>query len=326
MNEIDIEGTNQELSEAIGHFYQEKIVDGSSVKPANNFEDLFLDESFIKEIVRVLKRKNALIFRGVPGVGKTFVIKDIIRNSFDNIGEEGIEMIQFHQNYSYEEFVEGLRPQMDGGFNIEKGIFYTISEKAKENPEMNYFLVIDEINRGNMSKIFGELLMLIEKDKRDETFVKLPYSKEDFNVPSNLYIIGTMNTADRSLAIVDYGMRRRFPFITLEPAYGTDKFNQYLEDKMGMNSAFISSLNEKMIQINKIIEDRLGEDFRIGHSYFIEARENIGKIDEWFEEVAKYEIMPIIEEYFYEDAHSIKEIENILSGKHEPNTDRKYIL
>lgn len=317
IKEIGIEASKYKLSGAIRKFYFEIIIGDKTNGKPENFENLFLEDSFIKEIVSVLKRKKAIILRGVPGVGKTFVIKDIIRNSFEDIGEEGIETIQFHQSYSYEEFVEGLRPQMNGGFNIEKGIFYNICDNARGNPESDYFLIIDEINRGNMSKIFGELLMLIENDKRDEYIVKLPYSKEEFSVPSNLYIIGTMNTADRSLALVDYAMRRRFSFITLEPAFDTEKFNRYLKNEMELNVEFIEKLNKKMVKINNIISNRLGEDFIIGHSYFIEKKENIPKGKEWFEEVVKYEIIPMIEEYFFDDDGSIEEIKNILGGKYE---------
>ena len=168
-----------------------------------------------------------------------------------------------------------------------------------------------------MSKIFGELLMLIENDKRETYSVRLPYSKEEFSVPSNLYIVGTMNTADRSLALVDYAMRRRFSFITLEPAYDTKKFNDYLKDQMELNPEFIQSLNQKMIKINNIIESRLGEDFVIGHSYFIEDRQSISTSQKWFDQVVKYEIMPMIEEYFFDDINSVEEIKKIFGGNYE---------
>lgn len=312
IKEIGIEKMDVKLYRAIWNFYKNFIGDTERKTKPKNFQDLFLEDVFIEEIVRVLKRKKAIIFKGVPGVGKTFVIKDIIRNSFENIGEDGIEMIQFHQSYSYEEFVEGLRPQMAGGFNIEKGIFYNICDNARGNPESKYFLIIDEINRGNMSKIFGELLMLIENDKRDEYFVRLPYSKEEFSVPSNLYIIGTMNTADRSLALVDYAMRRRFSFITLNPAFNTGKFNRYLKEKMELSEEFINNINTKMTRVNNIITNRIGEDFTIGHSYFIESIENISNVDKWFEEIVKYEIIPMVEEYFFDDINSIYEIKTIL--------------
>lgn len=305
------------LSEAIWNFY-ENVIDKKDAKlqpviDRSNFEDLFIDDTYIGEIVSVLKRKKNIILRGVPGVGKTYCIKTIIKGSFDNLMEDSIEMIQFHQSYSYEEFMEGLRPQMSGGFEIEKGIFYDISIRARDNPEIDYFLIIDEINRGNLSKIFGELLLLIENDKREDYSVRLPYSKEEFTVPSNLYIIGTMNTADRSLTLVDYALRRRFSFLTLEPAFGTNKFNSYLENEMHLNSEQINRINTKMIEINSIIGDSLGNDFRIGHSYFISSKEDMGNFDDWYNEIIKYEIMPILEEYYYDDLDRVQEFRSILN-------------
>lgn len=305
------------LSEAIWNFY-ENVIDKKDAKlqpviDRSNFEDLFIDDTYIGEIVSVLKRKKNIILRGVPGVGKTYCIKTIIKGSFDNLMEDSIEMIQFHQSYSYEEFMEGLRPQMSGGFEIEKGIFYDISIRARDNPEIDYFLIIDEINRGNLSKIFGELLLLIENDKREDYSVRLPYSKEEFTVPSNLYIIGTMNTADRSLTLFDYALRRRFSFLTLEPAFGTNKFNSYLENEMHLNSEQINRINTKMIEINSIIGDSLGNDFRIGHSYFISSKEDMGNFDDWYNEIIKYEIMPILEEYYYDDLDRVQEFRSILN-------------
>jgi len=308
LDDIGIEGNHIKISKAIWAFYDEFLKERKPVKVESDFNNIFIENEYIKEIVNVLKRKKAIILRGVPGVGKTFVINDIISNSFDNIGENGMQMIQFHQSYAYEEFVEGLRPQMNGGYDIEKGIFYEICDTAKDNPDLNYFLIIDEINRGNMSKIFGELLMLIENDKRDDYSVTLPYSKEEFIVPGNLYIIGTMNTADRSLSLVDYAMRRRFSFMTLEPAFDTEKFNAYLKNNMGLKSGEISLINRTMVEVNNLIVDRLGKDFQIGHSYFIADKETITNFTTWFHEIVKYEIMPMIEEYFFDDSSTVEEI------------------
>ena len=308
LDDIGIEGHHIKISKAIWAFYDEFLKERKPVKVESDFNNIFIENEYIKEIVNVLKRKKAIILRGVPGVGKTFVINDIISNSFDNIGENGMQMIQFHQSYAYEEFVEGLRPQMNGGYDIEKGIFYEICDTAKDNPDLNYFLIIDEINRGNMSKIFGELLMLIENDKRDDYSVTLPYSKEEFIVPGNLYIIGTMNTADRSLSLVDYAMRRRFSFMTLEPAFDTEKFNAYLKNNMGLKSGEISLINRTMVEVNNLIVDRLGKDFQIGHSYFIADKETITNFTTWFHEIVKYEIMPMIEEYFFDDSSTVEEI------------------
>src|SRR5690625_705634 len=162
-----------------------------------------------------------MVLWGLLVVGRIFVVWVCLAMSFTDIGDDGVEMIQFDQSYVYEELIEGLVPAVVGSFVAEKGIFYEMAKRAEDDPENNYFLIIDEINRGNISKIFGELMMLIEHDKRDDYSVRLAYSKEHFSVPSNLYIVGTMNTADRSLTLVDYALRRRFSFLSLEPAFGT---------------------------------------------------------------------------------------------------------
>lgn len=312
--EIDIDIV--ELSRALWIYYENEInIKNEPIKPSiMSFEDLFIEDEYINEIVNVMKRKKNIILRGVPGVGKTYCIKTIIKRSFDNLVEDSIEMIQFHQSYSYEEFVEGLRPQMSGGYDIEKGLFYDISTRAKDNPDNNYFLVIDEINRGNLSKIFGELLLLVENDKRDSYSVKMAYSKEEFSIPSNLYIIGTMNTTDRSLTLVDYALRRRFSFLTLEPAFNTKKFNDYLKNKMGLEEEQVIKINNSMEKINSIIGDTLGEEFKIGHSYYISNKEDINDFDSWYNEIAKYEIIPMLEEYYFDDIGRIDKFKEILGA------------
>ncbi|PTJ79310.1 AAA family ATPase [Staphylococcus kloosii] len=284
---------------------------------ATNFDDVFISQQYIEKIIRILKRKQAIILKGVPGVGKTFTIKSLLSRSFDNIGENGIEMIQFHQSYSYEEFIEGLKPQMDGSFEAEKGIFYDISKRAQDDPDNNYFLVIDEINRGNLSKIFGELMMLIENDKRDSYVVKLAYSKELFTVPNNLYIIGTMNTADRSLTLVDYALRRRFAFFTLEPAFDTEKFNKFLVENMKLEKKQLNKINNTMTKINRIIEHTLGNDFIIGHSYFVVNEGEVNDFAEWYDDIVTFEIIPMIEEYYFDDEVTSQRLINILVGSNE---------
>lgn len=314
LKDIDIKIDIKETSIKLWDFYENHLrnTKKNESKDFLKFDNIFISEDYITKIIRVLKRKKAIILKGVPGVGKTFVIRDLIAKSFTNIGDEGIEMIQFHQSYSYEEFIEGLKPQMDGSFTPEKGIFYEIADRAENDPENNYFLVIDEINRGNISKIFGELMMLIENDKRDNFSLRLAYSKEYFSVPSNLYIIGTMNTADRSLTLVDYALRRRFSFFTLEPAFGTNKFNAFLHDKMKLSEPYIQKINKAMKQVNTIIEEKLSKDFLIGHSYFISNDETIESFDEWYDDIVEFEIMPMIEEYFFDDEASVQVIHNIL--------------
>jgi 5-methylcytosine-specific restriction endonuclease McrBC GTP-binding regulatory subunit McrB len=217
-------------------------------------------------------------------------------------------MVQFHQSFSYEEFIEGLRPtSYNVGFTVESGIFKQfIDDKVLLNPDKDYFLIIDEINRGNLSKIFGELLMLIEADKRGEQYkVQLPYSKRSFFVPKNLYIIGTMNTADRSLALIDYALRRRFSFIDLIPRYNSTKFNSYLS-YMGLKDNEINIVNQTMGSINREIQKDLGSNFEIGHSYFVDSQ--VEDFDSWYKNIIKYDIVPLLREYYFDDQEKVEKL------------------
>lgn len=187
--------------------------------------DVFVTDAKYDRFVSVLKKKKNIILQGPPGVGKTFAAKRLAYSVMEEKDDDRIEFIQFHQNYSYEDFMLGYKP-CENGFEMKYGIFYQFCQKASNHPDKDYFFIIDEINRGNMSKIFGELLMLIEPDYRDNK-IKLAYNGLDFSVPQNLHIIGMMNTADRSLALIDYALRRRFSFFTMEPGFDTDGFKKY---------------------------------------------------------------------------------------------------
>lgn len=259
-------------------------------------------------LVALLQNKKNLILQGAPGVGKTFAAKRLAYSMMGEKDESRIEFIQFHQNYSYEDFIMGYKPQEEG-FKLTEGIFYQFCIKAAEQPDKNYFFIIDEINRGNMSKIFGELLMLIEKDYRG-TPAKLAYSGKDFTVPENLYIIGMMNTADRSLAMIDYALRRRFSFFGMEPGFNSEGFKAY-QDSL-QNETF-NTLIEQVIDLNREIktDDSLGEGFCIGHSYFCGQEECT---EEWMKSVVYYDIIPMLQEYWFDDKQKVQRWENIFSG------------
>jgi len=260
--------------------------------------EVFMSEDSYDSIKGLFECKKNIILQGVPGVGKTFCAKRLCYSLIGKKDDSRIQMIQFHQNYSYEDFVMGYKPN-DDGFRLENGVFYDFCDRAKKDQNNNYYLIIDEINRGNLSKIFGELLMLIEKDYRGEKYaISLAYDKKQlFYVPENLYVIGMMNTADRSLALMDYALRRRFCFFNMKPSFENAAFVEYAKQ---LNSDKFIKVIEAIKTLNKTIadDDSLGEDFVIGHSYFC----NQTTIDEkWLERVVKYEIEPMIREYWFDN-------------------------
>ncbi len=268
--------------------------------------DEYSEQDFLSEVYMsperyatlkgLLRRKKNVILQGAPGVGKTFAAQ---RLAFSIMGEKDtsrVKVVQFHQSYTYEDFVMGYRP--DGtGFRLVEGPFYEFCKEA-EKEDMEYFFIIDEINRGNLSKIFGELLMLIESDKRGEkNAMRLLYSGEQFWVPPNVHIIGMMNTADRSLAMIDYALRRRFAFFEMEPAFSSDGFRTY---QTTIQNPKFDALVKIVEQVNDAITEdgSLGSGFRIGHSYFCAP----GIVDDaWLSDVVEYELIPLLNEYWFDE-------------------------
>lgn len=283
--------------------------------PQNYTEHDFLTQVYMSKhkyemLSALLKNKKNVILQGAPGVGKTFTAKRLAYAMMGEKDDSRIEFIQFHQNYSYEDFIMGYRPE-GNGFALKKGVFMEFCEKAAKDKENKYFFIIDEINRGNMSKIFGELLMMIEKDYRDVP-VKLAYSGEKFSVPGNIYILGMMNTADRSLAMIDYALRRRFSFFNMEPGFDSEGFKKYQRQ---LNDGSFDDLIESIQELNETIrEDRsLGKGFQIGHSYFCGKKEN-ECTNEWMQSLVEYDILPMLSEYWFDDPEKYSKWEIKLRG------------
>ena len=285
---------------------QEKLYDEYTEQ--NFLNDVFMSAENYDTLKNLILNKKNIILQGAPGVGKTFAAKRLAYSIMGKKDTNRVLMVQFHPSYSYEDFIMGYRPTSDGHFELKKGPFYNFCKLAEQDDKNNqYFFIIDEINRGNIGKIFGELFMLIENDKRG---MKLPliYGDEEFSIPENVHMIGMMNTADRSLAMLDYALRRRFAFFEFAPAFATEGFRKYRESK---SNAKFDKLISAVEKINEMIENdvTLGKGFRIGHSYFC-TKNTID--DKWLNAVVNYEILPLLDEYWFDDHAKVIECERIL--------------
>lgn len=276
-------------------------------------QDVFMEEKDYKDIVGLLEHKKNIILQGAPGVGKTYVAKRLAYSIIKKKDPDKVMMVQFHQSYSYEDFIRGYRPK-ENGFELVDGPFYKFCKKAEIDSDHKYFFIIDEINRGNISKIFGELFMLIEADKRrypnqlSSPSIQLLYKKkeldsaEQFSIPSNLYIIGMMNTADRSLAVLDFALRRRFGFYDMNPAFENNRFKEYVKS---LNSGKFEKVIDAIKALNSTICDdpSLGKGFSIGHSFFCNLTSET--VDQKLDSIVKFEIIPLIQEYWFDEQNQV---------------------
>ena len=273
-------------------------------------KELFVSGEEFDHIIDALERKKNVVLEGPPGVGKTFVAKRLAYRMIGYKDPEQVRMVQFHQSYAYEDFIQGYRPSEEGSFERRDGVFLSFCREVAANADQRYVFIIDEVNRGNLSKIFGELLMLIEADKRDPEYaIPLTYSPEaePFHVPANLYLIGMMNTADRSLAMVDYALRRRFSFHRLEPAFGTNQFRNYL-NTAGVDEALVGRIVDRFSALNaRIREDHknLGPGFEIGHSFFCPGDDDKELDESWYQAIVRQEIEPLLREYWFDRAEHV---------------------
>jgi hypothetical protein len=284
-----------QLAVTLGRYSIEDALDG-----------LFMPKTRFVEMLDTLRRKRNIVLQGSPGVGKTFVARRLAYALMGVRDTSRIEMIQFHQSYSYEDFVQGWRPN-GSGFELRNGVFYEFCRKAENDSGRSYVFVIDEINRGNLSKILGELMLLIEADKRGAEYaIPLTYSPDSddrFSVPPNVFIVGLMNTADRSLALVDYALRRRFGFITLEPEFGSERYREHLLN-LGAPTELVDLVVTKLTALNTAIADdkkNLGPGFEIGHSFFTPSSSDVPIGTTWYRKVVADEVGPLLREYWFDN-------------------------
>lgn len=261
-------------------------------------DDVYMGEDRYDELVALLRRKHNVILQGAPGTGKTYAARRLAWSLMGERDESRIGFVQFHQSYSYEDFVIGFRPDGEGGFEARAGTFLSFCRRAAMDPGRDWFFLIDEINRGNVSRVFGEMLMLIEGDHRGEE-ISLSLDGTRATVPPNVYVIGMMNTADRSLALIDYALRRRFGFFEMVPAFGDPHFAR---DLAATQSAKLVALADAVDRLNgRIAKDPvLGPGFEIGHSYFHVDEGEDG--DLVARSIVEYDLAPTLHEYWYDDS------------------------
>jgi 5-methylcytosine-specific restriction protein B len=276
-------------------------------------EDILKDGCFLEraEIDRLLDRlrtKKNLILQGPPGTGKTWLAKRLAFALMGQKDDSKVRAVQFHPNLSYEDFVRGWRPTGEGKLSLADGVFMEAIKAASKDPSSKFVVVIEEINRGNPAQIFGELLTLLEAGKRTPNeALELCYPDADgkrrpVHIPENLYVVGTMNIADRSLALVDLALRRRFAFVGLEPRLGP-VWRDWVVKECAVDPGLVADIERRIAELNDQIaaDARLGKQFRIGHSYVTPAhRLEAGDTKKWFQQVVETEIGPLLDEYWFD--------------------------
>lgn len=263
------------------------------------FNDVYMDEDDYNELKELILARKNVVLQGAPGVGKTYIARRIAYSIIGSKDDEKMLNIQFHEMYSNDEFIEGYRPDDIGIYKYKRGCFKRICNKARNNPDQKFFVIIDEINRGNIPKIFGEAFSLIEIDKRGkENYIELSCSRERFYVPDNLYIIGTMNTFDDNLALSDYALRRRFCFYTIAPVFDNEKFKAFY-----LSNPLLTNVIKKI----QLINEELDENKQIGHSYFCKDMTNAE-----IKMLVKYSVIPLLKEYFKNDLNRYKKLSDEL--------------
>ena len=306
-------------------------LNGHLEPPANaepirySVEDIIKDGCFVEQlriasILERLRSKKNLILQGPPGTGKTWLAKRLAWALVGRKDESNVRAVQFHPNLSYEDFVRGWRPSSDGKLNLMNGPFLEIAEAARCDREGQYVLVIEEVNRGNPAQILGEMLTLLEADKRSpENALELTYKREDeqgIHLPPNLHVVGTMNIADRSLALVDLALRRRFAFVDLVPEIGK-RWKDWGRDRCGFDESVLSDIQDRVSNLNETIESdpKLGKQFRVGHSYVTPSPSSATNPGTWYRDVVESEIGPLLDEYWFDDLDkATQERDNLLNG------------
>jgi 5-methylcytosine-specific restriction protein B len=317
------DGKMKSLNKGVYRLLDESVTSDLNVEPCSEFDiqvpiesysidditadGCFLSQAKIEMILKRLQAKKNIILQGPPGTGKTWLAKRLAFALIGHRDDSKIRAVQFHPNLSYEDFIRGWRPSGEGKLTLVDGPFMEMIKVALENPESKYVVVIEEINRGNPAQVFGEMLTLLETDKRtpDEA-LELSYKREDGErvfIPDNLYVVGTMNIADRSLALVDLALRRRFAFINLEPTLGKP-WHDWVQSKNGIHSAVLKDIDSRITILNNEIsaDASLGAQFQVGHSYVTPAvGMNITDAKKWFSEVVETEIGPLLDEYWFDN-------------------------